>query len=68
MRKERVWTLTLPRTSKMQHIDFVALFRPIHYESEGRMFESFGARQFVFILQRDMRARTETPTLPRSCA
>src|SRR5258708_7745322 len=35
-------------------------------EGKGHTFESCRVRQFFLILQRDMSARTETPTLPRS--
>ena len=34
-------------------------------EGKGHTFESCRVRQFFLILQRDMSARTETPTLPR---
>jgi hypothetical protein len=35
-------------------------------EGEGHTFESCRVRQFFLTLQRDMRAQTETPDLPRS--
>ena len=35
-------------------------------EGKGHTFESCRVRQIFFILQRDIRARTETPNLPRS--
>jgi len=40
--------------------------RPLLSEGKGHTFESCRVRQFFLILQRDMRTRTETPTLPRS--
>jgi hypothetical protein len=39
--------------------------RPLPSEGKGHAFESCRVRQF-FLLQRDMRAGTKTPTVPHS--